>query len=52
MRRWEFVALLGGMAVAPWLPARAQLSAAPMPIVTVINGRRADARRYSRAPTR
>jgi putative ABC transport system substrate-binding protein len=43
MMRREFVALLAGMAVAPWLPARAQLSAAPMPIVTVINGRRVDA---------
>jgi len=43
MRRRQFVALLGGTAVAPWLGARAQVSAISMPIVTVINGRRADA---------
>jgi len=42
MKRREFITLLGGMAVAPWLPACAQLSAASMPIVTVINARRAD----------
>ena len=43
MRRREFLALIG-CAVAAWpLAARAQRSAANMPIVTLVNARRADA---------
>jgi len=42
MKRREFIKLLGGVAAWP-LSARAQQSAAKVPIVTLINARRADA---------
>ena len=41
MRRREFITLIGGAATWP-LGAQAQTPAANMPVVTVINGRRAD----------
>ena len=40
MRRREFIALFGGTAVARSMAARAQQAA--MPVVTLINARRAD----------
>jgi ABC-type uncharacterized transport system substrate-binding protein len=42
MRRRHFIALFGGVAAWP-LAARAQQAAANTPVVTLINGRRADA---------
>ena len=43
MRRREFIGLVGGVAVTWPLVARAQQPAASVPVVTLINARRADA---------
>ena len=43
MRRRQFIGLVGGVAVTWPLGARAQHPAANVPVVTLINGRRADA---------